>query len=501
MVIFDELPLVSLLDAHGRVDRRLYPNFARLAATATWYRDAKTVGDHTTFAVPAIVTGRRPDGHRLPTAASHPDTLFRLLGGSYRLDVSSAFADLCSPAACPERTGPSSGYSLRRLLAISVGTFPVLPARVREELHGWLVPGAPAPAPRGRLSRSIRRQGLDVLAADDAQQVAGFLGALAPSSERTLNFAHLMTPHSPWVHLPSGQTYLGSNARGVRIRPEDPVVNAYGYRQHLSEVGYADHVLGQLIDRLKALGTFDESLIVVVADHGISFIPGEPDRDVTEENAGQIVGVPLLVKAPDQTRGETLDSPVETTDLVPTIAALLKTRIPWKVDGLPANRVAAGSRPDVVVSRDKGGRLTVSRARLTTLEGEALREKLRLFDDGNPFALGPLGGELGREVGIVTPAAQLHVTIANVAAYRDVAPRAAALPAEIRGTIAGDRPQRRPLAIAINGRVAATTESTVVGGREVFAALVPRFDAGNNLIRVLTEGPRSHRLTEIPYQR
>ena len=54
-VVFDELPTESLLDGSGRVDAELFPNFARLAATSTWYRNESTVAPYTQTAVPAIV--------------------------------------------------------------------------------------------------------------------------------------------------------------------------------------------------------------------------------------------------------------------------------------------------------------------------------------------------------------------------------------------------------------------------------------------------------------
>ena len=64
VVILDEVPLVSLLDADRQIDRRLYPNFAALAGDGVWYRNATTVHDFTRWAVPSIVTGRYPSHRR-----------------------------------------------------------------------------------------------------------------------------------------------------------------------------------------------------------------------------------------------------------------------------------------------------------------------------------------------------------------------------------------------------------------------------------------------------
>ena len=57
-------------------------------------------------------------------------------------------------------------------------------------------------------------------------------------------------------------------------------------------------MVGLLLARLQELGTYDESLIVVTADHGAAFEMGEPLRGVSAANADSVLWVPLLVKAP-----------------------------------------------------------------------------------------------------------------------------------------------------------------------------------------------------------
>jgi hypothetical protein len=43
MVVFDELPISSLVVENGETDRVRYPNFAELAADSTWFRNTSTV--------------------------------------------------------------------------------------------------------------------------------------------------------------------------------------------------------------------------------------------------------------------------------------------------------------------------------------------------------------------------------------------------------------------------------------------------------------------------
>ena len=100
LVIFDEFPVHSLMGADGRIDKRLYPNFARLAADATWYRNTASVDQDTPYAVPAILDGRLPRQERLPVAADHPQNIFSLFGARYELHVREDATALCAPTLC-----------------------------------------------------------------------------------------------------------------------------------------------------------------------------------------------------------------------------------------------------------------------------------------------------------------------------------------------------------------------------------------------------------------
>ena len=106
IAIFDQLPLISLLDADGRIDPALYPHFAALASESTWFRNASAVAEYTSFALPAILTGTYPELGRLPVAADYPENLFTLLGGRYRLHVQEPLTELCPAALCPPRRAP-----------------------------------------------------------------------------------------------------------------------------------------------------------------------------------------------------------------------------------------------------------------------------------------------------------------------------------------------------------------------------------------------------------
>ena len=100
------MPLISLLDADGRIDPALYPHFAALASESTWFRNASAVAEYTSFALPAILTGTYPELGRLPVAADYPENLFTLLGDRYRLHVHEPLTELCPETLCPPRRAP-----------------------------------------------------------------------------------------------------------------------------------------------------------------------------------------------------------------------------------------------------------------------------------------------------------------------------------------------------------------------------------------------------------
>ena len=105
MVVFDQLPLPSLLDRAGEIDAKLYPNFASLSLQASWFRNASAVSELTQTALPAILTGNLPVAGKLPVAHEFPDSLFTLLGSRYRLEVAEPLTRLCPETVC-ERDRP-----------------------------------------------------------------------------------------------------------------------------------------------------------------------------------------------------------------------------------------------------------------------------------------------------------------------------------------------------------------------------------------------------------
>jgi hypothetical protein len=388
LIAFDELPLNSLLDAHGRIDGKRYPNFARLASGSTWFAHTSTVAEGTTHAVPAILTGRFPRAGELPVYTDHRQNLFTLLGGATRLHVDDDETHLCPPKLCPGLEG--SFESRAETLAEDTGI-----VYLRKQLPDDLTDGIP----------SIANGWDDFLQDASSHHDPGriesdFVESLRPQALPSLWYLHVMLPHSPWRYLPSGQAYDIRPAPGWG--PDEvwttnqAAVDQY-WQRHLLQLGYADRVLGRLLARLRTTGLYDRAVVVVTADHGVSFRAGEKRRPLSPVNLQDIAYVPLFVKLPGQKRGRVVDEPSRTIDILPTVAGALRVRIPWHVDGHSLLRARPPER-DVVLVKDAGRRFVVPARELDARRERALRRQLRLFGSGRPpgslFAVGPDRGLL-----------------------------------------------------------------------------------------------------------
>ena len=308
VVVFDQLPLASLLDRDGAIDEARYPHFAALADEATWFRNASAVSPTTSFALPAILTGRYPERGRLPTVDDHPDNLFTLFGSRYRLDVIEPLTSLCPASLCPvEPPGILAwlGAVLRDLRIVWLQT--VLPDDLTRSLppvtQTWadfVVAEPPAFQDNWReRRRDDRRRSVERFVAQ--------LGASGGGSRPALHFLHVLLPHEPWLYLPTGQVFsvrpqIPGLARDSRwLDAARPI--ALNYQRHLLQVGYVDTILGDIVARLRQTGIWDDALLVVTADHGASFRPGYPFRRPRDDSFADIASVPLLIKRPGQQAG------------------------------------------------------------------------------------------------------------------------------------------------------------------------------------------------------
>jgi Sulfatase len=467
MVVFDELPATSLMDARDRVDARRYPAFASLAADSTWYRDATAVAGRTTEAVPALLTGRRPREGDLPTAADHPGSLFTLLSRSHRLEVVEPITDVCPRDLCAE-SRPAMTTRLRALASDLrvVSAHLLLPDDLRGGLppidrdwqgfagEGRVGPGASAEQRKAFIDEVFRRLGED----DPTARFEQIIDAVDdPGARPPLLFLHTSLPHVPWRYLPDGREYAAPVAglrEGEWVGPQWQVDQSF--QRHLLQTQYADRLLGRLLERLRATGLYERALVVVTADHGVSFRAGDRRRTPTPTNLHDVANMPLFIKTPGQREGRVVDGVVRTIDVLPTIARELGVRLSG-VDGVPAGERGTDPATKLDVPDSWEGGTTGTYATFLRQRAERRRYERALLGAAgyDPFAIGPHPELVGRRPGAVSPGAgRLRLDGGGV---------------WVSGTIEG-LAAGTALAVTVDGRVAATTRVDASG---TFGAPVP----------------------------
>lgn len=367
-LVLDELPLQSLLVDDGTIDAGRFPNFARLAEHSTWFPNATASHESTELALPMILTGLRSSADALPTAADHPRSVFTMLADSHRLRTWETFTSVCPPelddrgegdARAEER--PGFPTRLRSALADASVVYGhvLLPGPVArsflpaiDNTWGDFAGGAggqgeaQAPQESEPLEADAERaEALDRQAKDAAartrrpDQWREFVAAIDGADEPTLYLMHVLLPHGPFVHLPSGAEYdpfgLPSDFPGGRLPNEGGIADQQ-LQRHLFQLGAVDRLLGELLDRLDAVGLTERIAWVVLADHGINFHPGEYVRQAYPRNVGEIAWVPFFAKRPGQLKGAIDARAVETLDALPTLLDLLGLESPWPLDGRSA---------------------------------------------------------------------------------------------------------------------------------------------------------------------
>jgi hypothetical protein len=488
MVVFDEFPLASLLDKDGQIDAQAYPNFARLAREATWYRNASTAGESTLLALPAILSGQYPDPNkpRLPDAQAYPYNLFTLLGGAYRMNVNENNTRLCPDELCGGEDQPARARIASLLQDAAVlSLYATLPADFTGQLpditQSW---GHFRKASTDRPTQAMWHE-FDEMTDwhDRPRQFREFVDSIRPTGWPTVHFLHILLPHAPWAFLPSGQRCMRPESRirglrGVNDAGEDPNrwtgdawAVAQSYQRHLQQVEYVDRLVGSLVKHLRDTGLYDRTLLILTADHGTSFRAGDSRRSVTPTNAADILRVPLFIKYPQQREGGIDDRNTEDVDILPTILDVVKLDTRYRPDGrsLLGAPVAERQTKTVVTDKERAFHFPA------TLDGlfAAVRWKLELFG-GGLYNLGDRYGWIGRPAPVSAPEAGLRYRLNRDAYYANVDPGGPTVLTWVSGRI--ERKQGAApleLAVAVNGIVRAVTYSYRDSGEERFGALVP----------------------------
>ena len=389
MVILDEAPLFPLLNAGGKINSLRFPGFASLANSSTWYQNNVASSQYTTLAVPSILAGILPNKNPAPLLINYPKNLFTLLGGNMAMDVQEIMTSMCPKQLCEkaavspsddtipkDNNSPEDSDITQAKETSEFGRFlwdtsivvghKLLPKGLRQHLptidEAWGNFGGTAvntdqtssvdssiapdvksqgisslPVIQYELTETMKESKLKWKSGGPVSQVLRLETLTKRATDQaipTLHFAHVLLPHRPWTLTSDGRSSTKPNYD--QDNPKEIDASRDQYQKFLHQYVATDTIIGDLVAKLRASKNWNRTMLIVTADHGITFAPGEHKRDTNPKRLDtmeDLYRVPLFIKYPDQTVFEANDCPVMAVDILPTISAVKGIDAGWIYDG------------------------------------------------------------------------------------------------------------------------------------------------------------------------
>lgn len=211
--------------------------------------------------------------------------------------------------------------------------------------------------------------------ADVTDAALAAFDALPENAEGRFLWVHYLEPHGPYVppadlrelfpverfEAPRDIPFLNnqSGRGGIPVYQRKgltpPSHDGRDYvARYAAEVRSLDREAGRLLDGLAARGVLDRAIVVLTSDHGEA-LAGDHGYFFSHNNGltEDQVHVPMVIRCPGCPFGRTVDRPVSTVDVMPTVLARLGLPGPSGVelDGIDLFGPAAGNRPLAVFSQ------------------------------------------------------------------------------------------------------------------------------------------------------
>ena len=297
-----------------------------------------------------------------------------------------------------------------------------------------------------------------------------WLRAIRPSARPSLNFKHVLLPHGPLQYLPDGTGYNRAGGRpaglvesrrgGAGPVPGPPPLPAPPVAARLTPTGCS----AASSTRLRETGLWDRALVVVAADHGMSFRVGQADRRIG--HAGQRRGHrarPAVRQVPRAALGAGLDpsgARRSTSCRRSPTSWASACRGSWTGARRAGPRPAGRPAVDMLTREWQPLRVdapTSQRRLRAAVERKTALLRLRPRRSGPVHPRGPPRAgraTVARAPGGVGASAELDAA----GELSEVDPRTV-VPAMLTGRVNGAGPGRHDLALAVNGRVATVTRT------------------------------------------
>ena len=262
-------------------------------------------------------------------------------------------------------------------------------------------------------------------------------------------------------------------------------------------------MIGKLLSRLAETKSRDRCLLIVTADHGVSFSVQQPRRSLATGNQDEILSIPLFIKRPRQTSGEVSDRFVKSVDLLPTVADVVGLTLQAPTDGWSVFDHSRPARIQLTVRENE----TISHVDPSVIAESQTPAVLRnRFGSGSDreaiFRIGPNPELIGRTVQSLkqTTDVPFEISLLRFADEVDDDSVATTVPCFFEGLVLSRRQSDEPvvLAIVVNGTIRAVTRTYRSSDfQNRWGALVPEWSmhVGRNDVQCFAVNAADGRLT------
>jgi arylsulfatase A-like enzyme len=217
------------------------------------------------------------------------------------------------------------------------------------------------------------------------QAALGWLQRQVTAKREFFLFLHLFEPHWPYdppaqdaLRFLPGQYELTTISKPVHIDRRNSVnrLTPFEQREYVArydgEIVAADRFLDRLLNGLDDLGVANNTVVIVLADHGETLFEREWTMDHGTRPYDEQARVPMVLHIPgDRLTGRRVADQVSLLDVVPTLLDVLEIDPPAGLQGrslLPLVRgesTATTPLPAFITARSEGKRVSHIRAPLT----------------------------------------------------------------------------------------------------------------------------------------
>ena len=389
IIIFDEFSGLTLQTPDRQLNTTRYPGFAELAEQADYFPNGLSITKKTKIAVPSIASGSLT-----LSGLQRDDNILDMLRFVTDVNVQSKVlpSDLTRATFNSLKMEKPDSFKVG-LVIDDLLTIYIYAIGHSDWARHHLGDFPPVWAGLGKLNLFARKERSDQISAmhPKLRPYESWLADVKSGQPlEQFNFLHMIFPHVPYLVTANARSVqndrlFNDSRRAEEFDTFDSHINTL-HHNYLQQVQAADILLSDLIDTMQTRGIYDESLIIITADHGVSYSKEGLNRraPVNEKSWINIMPVPLFVKYPNQKQGRTIHSRVTTLDIAPTTMSVLGVEAPWDMQGESLKNWSlrrSASRSIVHVTD-----FDVHDSKLDELALESINRRARLFTEDNPIA-------------------------------------------------------------------------------------------------------------------